>query len=208
MSSSIRVFISSKQREFEAERSVLAHEIRNIPLLEPVLAEEWNPTGTSVRDVYLNDVRTSPIYVGLFGAIYSEPTYLEYLAACENPYREKLIYLKQADNVDERLKKLIVEFQDRHVPAKFRTLGDLVPVFSQHLIAALGRMIAALQLMGETKPVAHGSGSVLEKRWWKQQQQLNGLGLAGGSTPEEYGKLIRQISDTITSLQTKARAGA
>jgi hypothetical protein len=177
MNAKIQVFISSKQSEFETERAVLAHEIRNIPLLEPVLAEEWNPTGTSVQEVYLHDVRTSPIYVGLFGSIYSQPTHLEYKAACENPYREKLIYLKQTDKIDEPLRQLLVEFQDRHVTAKFRTLADLVPVFSKHLSAALSRMINTLQLFGEPKPVAQGKATVLAKQWENRRKHIRELGL-------------------------------
>jgi hypothetical protein len=207
MSITIRVFISSKQSEFETERMVLAHEIRSIPMLEPVLAEEWNPTGTSVHEVYLRDVRTCPIYVGLFGGAYSEPTRLEYEAACENPYREKLIYLKQTDRVDERLQPLIVAFQDRHVPAKFRTLGDLVPVFSRHLSAALSRMINTLQLLGEPKPVAHGSSTVLERQWVNRQKHIRQLGLAEDLMTESRDELITAIGRARNALERYANHG-
>jgi uncharacterized protein DUF4062 len=208
MSLKIRVFISSKQSEFENERAMLAHEIRNIPILEPVLAEEWNPTGVSVHKVYLDDVRTSPIYVGLFGGIYSEPTYLEYKAACENPYREKLIYLKQTGKVDPRLKELIGEFLDRHVPVKYRSLPDLLPVFSRHLSAALSRMVDTLQSFGEPRPVVHGSGTVLERQWANRQKHIRALGL-----PEDPGgglvdDLIAKLADARKSLDRYAVGGA
>ena len=201
MSAKIRVFISSKQSEFETERAVLAHEIRNIPLLDPVLAEEWNPTGTSVHEVYLNDVRTSPIYVGLFGSVYSQPTFLEYKAACENPYREKLIYLKQTDKIDEQLRQLIVEFQDRHVPAKFRTLGDLVPVFSKHLGAALSRMVNTLQLFGEPKPVAQGKTTVLERQWVNRQKHIRELGLPENWEEASKKELVIAITEACNLLE-------
>jgi hypothetical protein len=97
-------------------------------------------------------VRTSPIYVGLFGNIYSEPTYREYLAACKNPYREKLLYIRKSETVDEKLQQLITHFNDFHVPARFVSIADLLPVFSRKLTAALTRMISLLQVLGEKKP--------------------------------------------------------
>src|ERR1700726_3692336 len=91
----IRVFISSKQSEFHAEREALYQVIKRLPLLVPVLAEQWPPQRLEVRGRFLRAVRRSPIYVGLFGCIYSEPTVLEYEAAIENPAREVLIYIKR-----------------------------------------------------------------------------------------------------------------
>ncbi|WP_263376502.1 DUF4062 domain-containing protein [Granulicella aggregans] len=192
MPSKIRVFLSSKQTEFTTERLVMAHMIRDIPVLEPVLAEEWFPSGSSIKQVYLNDVRTCPIYVGLFGAIYSEPTHLEYLAACENPYREKLIYLKNSDNIDEPLLKLIEDFKSRLVFARFSTIADLLPVFSNHLIAALTRMMTTLQLLGEVKPVTQGAGLVMEKRWANRQKQIQELELPNAAELEDAIGLLRE----------------
>jgi hypothetical protein len=199
MNPTIRVFISSKQSEFSSERAVLAHEIRSIPLLEPVLAEEWNPTGTNVHDVYLNDVLTSPIYVGLFGSIYSEPTYREYLAACENPYREKLLYLKKSETVDGKLQELIARFNDLHVPARFVTIADLLPVFSKHLMAALSRMISMLQMLGENKQTTQGQGGAMEKRWAKQKQHILTLGIPLAN--EARQQLIPRIEESLAFIQ-------
>jgi hypothetical protein len=202
MSYTVRVFISSKQSEFEAERAVLANELRHIPLFEPILAEEWNPTGTNVHEVYLRDVRTCPIYVGLFGSIYSEPTHLEYLAACDNPYREKLIYLKKSENIQDKLQDLIKDFNHLHVPAKFNTIGDLVPVFSKHLMAALSRMISVLQLMGEKMPVTYGLGGAMQRRWVSRQKQVIELGLPVPATTNQHNEFIAEIESAMTSLET------
>lgn len=202
MNPTIRVFISSKQSEFSSERAVLAHEIRSIPLLEPVLAEEWNPTGTNVHDVYLNDVRTCPIYVGLFGSIYSEPTFREYLAACENPYREKLLYLKKSDAIDEKLQELIARFNHLHVPARFVSIADLLPVFSKHLVAALSRMISLLQVLGEKTPTTQGQGGAMEKRWAKQKQHFLELGIP--SATSERQQLISRIDESLAQIRESA----
>ena len=193
----IRVFISSKQEEFATERAVLAHEIESMAILEPVLAESWLPQGTSVQDLYLRDVRSCPIYVGLFGCTYSEPTKLEYLAASENAYRERLIYLKECAPVDPPLQELIKTFERQVVFKRFRTVGDLLPTFSNHLLAALSRMITNYQLLGEPKPVAHGSGAALEKRWASRQKQLSQLGLPGDLTPADNAKWGELISSTL-----------
>lgn len=198
MGDKVRVFISSKQSEFTAERAVLAHEIGSIPLLDAAWAEEWSPGAAKPTEVYLKDVRSCPIYVGLFGRVYSEHTKLEYLAACENPYREKLLYIKQSENVETQLQELIAEFYDRHVPAKFNDIGDLIQVFSRHLIAALGRMIDMLQALGESKPVAHSGGpSALEKGFVKKVQYLHELGLPGdlsaASNVQMIGKIAKEL---------------
>jgi len=199
MNPTIRVFISSKQSEFSNERAVLAHEIRSIPLLEPVLAEEWNPTGTNVHDVYLNDVRTSPIYVGLFGSIYSEPTSREYLAACENPYREKLLYIRKSETVDEQLQQLITQFNSLHVPARYVSIADLLPVFQKHLMAALSRMISLLQILGEKKPTTQGQGGAMERRWAKQTQRILELGIP--SADDARQQLIARIDESLAQIQ-------
>lgn len=198
MGDKVRVFISSKQNEFTAERAVLAHEIGSIPLLDVVWAEEWAPSAAKPAEVYLKDVRSCPIYVGLFGRVYSEHTKLEYLAACENPYREKLLYVKQSENVDPQLQELITQFYDRHVPAKFTNIGDLIQVFSQHLIAALGRMIGLLQALGENKPVVHSGGaSILEKGFLKKRQYLHELGLPGDLSEDSNVQMIVSIAKEL-----------
>lgn len=198
MADRVRVFISSKQSEFTAERAVLAHETASIPLLDAVWAEEWSPGAARPTEVYLKDVRSCPIYVGLFGRIYSEHTKLEYLAACENPYREKLLYIKQSDNVEPELQELISEFYDRHVPAKFNDIGDLIQIFSKHLILALGRMIDLLQVLGESKPVAHSGGpSALEKGFAKKVQYLHALGLPGDLSASGRVETIANITKEL-----------
>lgn len=175
----VRVFVSCKQSEFEMERYAITHAIQSIPSLQPVLAEEWSPAAASVREVYLQDVRTSPIYVGLFGQLYSEPTKLEYLAACANPYRAKLIYIKESNQVEPLMHELIrYLLEERHTITKFRTVADLLPVFSKHLADAVNRVMETRQLLDEPRPVAHSAGkghSVLEQRWMKRQEQLTEL---------------------------------
>jgi len=89
-----RIFISSVQREFAKERKALAEMIRKDMLLgtffEVFIFEETAAQNRSVQSVYLDEVRNSDIYLGLFGAEYGfedadgvSPTEREYDLATE-----------------------------------------------------------------------------------------------------------------------------
>jgi hypothetical protein len=124
------------------------------------------------------------------------------MAACENPYREKLLYIKQSSEVQPELQQFIQELMDNHTMVKFNNVGDLVQVFSKHLLTALGRMIGLLQLLGKPKPIAQGGGpSVLERRHASRQQYLRELGLPGDLTDESNGEMIRQVRGQLGSVQ-------
>ena len=101
-----RIFISSVQREFAKERKALAEMIRKDMLLgtffEVFLFEETTAQNRSVQSVYLEEVRNSDIYLGLFGTEYGfedekgvSPTEREYDLATEcGKYR--LAFVKRA----------------------------------------------------------------------------------------------------------------
>lgn len=172
--SHIPVFISSKQSEFSIERAVLADQIKAFTPLRPIIAEEWPPQATAVRDAMLERVRLAPVYIGLFASVYSEPTEIEYREAIKNPYREILIYVQRRvpEERDPRLQALITEFNDRHVVYQFNDLRDLLEVFRDHLQAVIIRMITNLQKLGENKPVGRGLHSPLLNRWQAEQDAL------------------------------------
>ena len=101
-----RIFISSVQREFAKERKALAEMIRKDMLLgtffEVFLFEETTAQNRSAQSVYLDEVRNSDIYLGLFGTEYGfedvkgvSPTEREYDLATEcGKYR--LAFVKRA----------------------------------------------------------------------------------------------------------------
>ncbi|HJZ74721.1 MAG TPA: DUF4062 domain-containing protein [Vicinamibacterales bacterium] len=197
----ISVFISSKQAEFETERAVLADKIRAIPFFTPVIAEEWTPQRTAVRDVFLDKVRSSPIYVGLFHRVYSDATELEYRAAVENPYREVLLYVKDRDAVREpRLTQLLSAARSEHVTFQFEGVKDLLPVFTAHLQAALVRMVATLQRLAKEPPVARSAESALRRRWELERRHLKALGL-----PNDSASVVERLTDAITALSFAVR---
>lgn len=141
----IRVFISSKQDEFHTERIVLADKLRSAPILVPILANNWQPQRSRPEERYVQDVRRSPIYLGLFGGMYSNATRLEYEEAWRHPHREILIYVKSTARVHKRLAQFIDVLKSRHVVFPFRHVGDLLPVVVDHVYAAIGRMVARYQ---------------------------------------------------------------
>jgi hypothetical protein len=200
MKDCIAVFISSKQAEFETERAVLADKIRAVPFLEPVVAQEWPPERRTIQEVFLDRVRQSHIYVGLFDRVYSEPTELEYRTAIENPYREVLIYVKRSpDSAREPvLTQLIQHLKQRHTIVEYNTIADLLTVFQDHLRACLIRMITHLQKLGESAPQGRGSGSVLRIRWVREREQLLSLGLPQES--DRAADWVLRITEATTAL--------
>jgi hypothetical protein len=159
----LRVFISSKQSEFELERAILKHEIETIPRLEADLAEEWSPQRPEVRHVFLERVVAAHFYVGLFGCVYSEPTRAEYLMARENKYREMLIYIKDAAGPEPELAALIAEIQSRHVPKRYCAPQELLVMFRRHLLDALVRSVEQLNWLGKTRAKPRGTRATRER---------------------------------------------
>jgi hypothetical protein len=176
----IRVFISSKQAEFHEERRGMADVIRQLPLLAADVAEEWAPERNTVEDRYLAGVRAAPIFVGLFGSIFSAPTANEYDAAIENPHREVLTYVKRCATVEPPLADLIRRFDDPregHTVRRFDLWADLKPYFEQHLWAAVRRMIQNYMSLADSPPVARSASGVMAARWQRERDHLLSLGL-------------------------------
>ena len=101
-----RIFISSVQREFAKERKAIAEMIRKDMLLgtffEVFLFEETTAQNRSAQSVYLDEVRNSDIYIGLFGTEYGfedaegvSPTEREYDLATECD-KCRLAFVKRA----------------------------------------------------------------------------------------------------------------
>src|SRR5436309_3138512 len=112
----VRVFLSSKMKEFENERAAIANQMASLRGFQVNTAEQWGARSHSPEKLYRGGVQECHIYVGLFGHVHSAATQEEYEEASGNPYRQKLIYLKRSRNIDPRLAELIKLFRDRHKP--------------------------------------------------------------------------------------------
>lgn len=134
----IRIFISSVQKEFAAERSALRDFLRGDALLrrffEVFLFEEVPTKDRRADALYLDEVDHSAIYIGLFGNEYGSPaleglspTHREFLRAAElNKHR--LIFVKGADDVarDPKMRALIEESATQLVRRRFSSLAELI----------------------------------------------------------------------------------
>jgi hypothetical protein len=196
----VRVFVSSKQKEFAEERTGIREIVSRLPLLAVDAAEDWVPGRASVEDTYLSRVRAAPIYVGLFGGVYSPATACEYRAAIENPYREVLTYVKRSESVDPELAALTREFDDPregHTTRHFDTWSELQPHFERHLWSAVQRMVSKYIELAAPPPAARGESSVMVTRWRHQQQSLREIGLPGADSREQAAKWAAALKDWL-----------
>ena len=110
----LRIFISSVQKEFAAERAALRDYLKNDPLLkrffEVFLFEDLPASDRRVDAVYLEEVAASEIYIGLFGNEYGVPDKTG-VSPTEREFNQaaalgklRLIYVKGADDKSKHLK--------------------------------------------------------------------------------------------------------
>jgi hypothetical protein len=191
----LKVLISSKQLEFEAERSDILNIMKSLPLLAADAAEEWSPEREPIEDVSVREARGCSIYIGLFGCIYSHPTVLEYEAAAQNPYREMLVYVRDCPHRDESLAAFLEKMKDPqngHTLVTYRDWQSVRSRLEKHLWDAVGRMVEHLLRLGHP-PVAMGSGGAMERRWQHEKQNLIDLGLpADRESAVQFAERLKQ----------------
>jgi tetratricopeptide (TPR) repeat protein len=134
MKSEIRVFISSKMQELAAERQVLQELLpelnRDLVNLRAWVFEEDAPaTNKSIREVYLDALKESALYIGVFWNEYGEWTIDEFERATEWSI-DRHIYVKDVarDQRDARLSAFLQEQSDvvtGITPKWFTSLDDL-----------------------------------------------------------------------------------
>lgn len=132
-----RIFISSVQREFAKERRALAEMIRKDMLLgtffDVFLFEEMAAQNRSAQSVYLDEVRNSDIYIGLFGTEYGfedaegvSPTEREYDLATEcGKYRLAFVKRTAAHNRMPKERTLIAKVEREVTRKSFSSLSML-----------------------------------------------------------------------------------
>jgi predicted HTH transcriptional regulator len=136
----MKIFISSVQKEFAAERKALAAYLAGDPLLrrffESFLFERDIPASDRRPDaVYLDEVRNCDLYIGLFGDDYGwenskgfSPTHLEYKEATRLG-KTRLIFVKGSTDEGKhpKMQALIREVGTQLVRRRFRKTADLLP---------------------------------------------------------------------------------
>jgi hypothetical protein len=147
----IRIFISSVQKELAAERRALKEFVHNDALLkqhfEVFLFEDLAARDQRADKVYLDEVDRCDLYVGVFGMEYGysdgqglSPTEQEFDRATDQG-KVRLIYVKGADDTgrDARMTALVRKAGDQLVRRRFGTTPELTAELFGSLIDHLQR---------------------------------------------------------------------
>jgi predicted HTH transcriptional regulator len=151
LSSRSIIFVSSVQKELQAERRALKDFVRNDPLLsqffEVFLFEDMPASGQRADQLYLTEVDRCSLYVGLFGNDYGfedaegvSPTEREFdrAAACG---KERLVFVKGASDASRhpKMQALVRRASDQVVRRRFASLPELTAGLYGSLVARLAR---------------------------------------------------------------------
>ena len=146
---SIRLFVSSVQREFAQERKALSEFLRNDPLMrrffDVFLFEDVPASDRRPDALYLDEVEQSDLYVGLFGNDYGSedkdgisPTEREFDQATASGIH-RLIFVKGRDDNDRhpKMQILISKAQTGLIRKRFNTSEELVAALYASLVEYL-----------------------------------------------------------------------
>ena len=147
--STIRIFISSVQREFAQERKALRDFLQNDPLMrrffDVFLFEDVPALDRRPDSLYLDEVKHSDIYVGLFGNDYGSedadgisPTEREFDQATASSVH-RLIFVKGTNDNERhpKMQTLIRKAQSGLIRKRFNTSEGLVTALYTALIEDL-----------------------------------------------------------------------
>ena len=144
-----RIFLSSVQKEFAAERAALRDYLQADPLLrrffEVFLFEDLPAADRRIDAVYLDEVAACDLYVGLFGNDYGfedaagvSPTECEFNRATELG-KQRLIYVKGVDDKARhpKMQALIHRAGSELIRRRFIDSASLLPAMYASLVAYL-----------------------------------------------------------------------
>lgn len=142
----LRLFISSVQKEFAAERTALAAYLRGDPLLrrffEAFVFEEAPAADRRADEVYLDEVQRCEVFVGLFGRDYGfedakgvSPTEREFDLATRR-HKHRLIFVKGADDHGRhpKMQALIRKAGSQLIRRRFGTTAELIAAVYASLV--------------------------------------------------------------------------
>jgi ATP-dependent DNA helicase RecG len=147
----IRIFISSVQKEFAAERAVVRDYLKGDPLLRrffaPFLFEDVPAADRRADELYLDEVADCDLYIGLFGNEYGiedadgfSATEREFNKATEQG-KTRLIYVKGTDDKSKhpKMRALILRAGNELIRRRFNTSEELCSALYASLIDHLTR---------------------------------------------------------------------
>jgi ATP-dependent DNA helicase RecG len=197
----LRLFLSSVQKEFAAERAALRDYLRGDALMrrffEPFLFEEVPAADRRADEVYLDEVERCDLYVGLFGDEYGfedaqgvSPTQREFELATQR-HKHRLIFVKGADDRGKhpKMQALIRQAGSQLIRRRFGSNAELVA----GLYAALVQYLEDRELIRigpfDAAPCFKATLGDLDEermgRFVRDARRARGFPLSEGATPDE-----------------------
>jgi hypothetical protein len=146
MTSKLKIFVSSTQRDLQAERDLAEEVIKRLGH-ECLRAEKYISPGQSPEQVCKEMALSCDMYIGIYGKSYGEnqeaigisATEMEYKEAREENASKILVYVKQESEYEEEQARFLSEVEDfsngyfRH--SKFGELAELAQQMERDIIA-------------------------------------------------------------------------
>jgi hypothetical protein len=177
-----RVFISSVMRDFGAERAAAREAVTRLRL-QPVMGEDFGAQPYSSQAACLEGVRSSHIYIGIFGPRYGTVNPVSGLTATEeefNQARERgmpILCFEQAgpkEPEQDAFLRRIKAYETGYAFASYATPEELKMQIVQALHDLIGRPdISALDL--------DGAAAALDRHQW------------GSRRPDQYGAWLGAV---------------
>lgn len=197
----LRIFISSVQREFAEERAALRDFLRGDALMrrffESFLFEEVPAADRRADAVYSDEVERCDVYIGLFGNDYGfedaegiSPTQREFELATRLQ-KLRLIFVKGADDRDKhpKMRALIQRAGNELIRRRFMTSAELVPAVYAALVQHLEDRELIRSGPFDAAPCVKAGIDDLDPermtRFIREARQARGFPLSEAATPAE-----------------------
>jgi hypothetical protein len=207
----IRVFISSVQKEFAAERAALRDYLRGDALMrrffEPFLFEDVPAADRRADEVYLDEVQACDLYLGLFGDDYGtedagglSPTEREFDRATELS-KLRLVFVKGENDSGKhpKMQALIHRAGGELIRRRFVSSAELVGAVYAALVQVLedralirtGPFDAAVCLNATIADLDEGK----MRRFIREARSARGFPLREEASPEELLTHLNLLDD-------------
>ena len=207
----IRIFISSVQREFAQERAALRDYLRGDPLMrrffDVFLFEDVPALDRRPDSLYLDEVRQSDLYVGLFGSDYGSedadgisPTEREFDQATASGVH-RLIFVKGTDDSirQPKMQALIRKAQSGLIRKRFNTSEELVTALYAALVEYLDSKDLVRSEPFDAAPCSKASLDDLDTeqmRWFiRTARSARAFPLTEGASTEELLVHLNLLND-------------
>jgi len=92
---------------------------------EVIASENRSASSRSIEEVYKEEVRLSSIYIGIIGAIFSNPTFNEFQTANENKI-PTLVFQKQVTNPDTEVSNFLTKLKDSATGVTIKKFSHII----------------------------------------------------------------------------------